>query len=296
MKSSIWLIDVNRFKTWNFCFFSFGTYNVNFTERVVLIVLTQEERVKASLKQLRQYSGIEGWVNSSPFQRAPPKPQFLRPFLRPQFLFWTCLRAVFASVKRHKFFEQTLFFVRWLIFVHWMILDKIIYSLISMMVSYSSFFRCCSFADAARFHTVRVVAKMHTVIWNAFVKQRSKQDELRLSFVSFWHPTVVKFLLMFWSLLSVTSWASLRHQECLILSLRWSPYRLLHRQTGMKIKDYMCLNGWTAQIDETKHETDWLVSFRTKTDRATPGHRASLYVWTDKTTILKSCCKLVRIA
>lgn len=165
-----------------------------------------------------------------------------------------------------------------------MILDKIIYSLLSVMVICKLFFSfcCCSFADAARFHTVRVVAKMHTVIWNAFVKQRSKQDELRLSFVSFWHPTVVKFLLMFWSLLSVTSWASLRHQECLISSLRWSPYRLLHRQTRMKINNCMCLNGWKAQIDETKHEMDWLVSFRTKTDKATPGHRANWYVWTDK--------------
>lgn len=204
------------------------------------------------------------------------------------FLFWRCLRAVFCiSEEAQVFFEQTFvffFLVRCLIYVHWMILDEIIYSVISMMVCYSSFFRCCSFADAARFHTVRVVAKMHTVIWNAFVKQRSKQDELRLSFVSFWHPTVVKFLLMFWSLLSVTSWASLRHQECLISSLRWSPYRLLHRQTRMKIKDYMCLSGWTAQIDETKHETDWLVSFRTKTDRATPGHRANLFVWTSELT------------
>lgn len=46
----------------------------------------------------------------------------------------------------------------------------------------------------------------------------------------------------------------------------------------------MRLNGWTAQIDETKHEMDWLVSCRTKTDRATPGHRANLFVWTSELT------------
>ena len=184
-------------------------------------------------------------------------------------------------------------------FVQWMILDKIIYSLISMMVSYSSFFRCCSFADAARFHTVRVVAKMHTVIWNAFVKQRSKQDELRLSFVSFWHPTVVKFLLMFWSLLSVTSWASLRHQECLISSLRWSPYRLLHRQTRMKIKKTACV--WTAErLKLTKPNMKWIDLFHFE-PRQTEQHLVTeqtylfeLQNW--QKTILKSSCKLVRIA
>ena len=83
------------------------------------------------------------WTGLPLEQRAPPKPTVPAAF--PMGRMVPVLNmfkgSVCISEEAQVFFEQTLvFFVRWLIFVHWMILDEIIYSVISMMVSYSSFF------------------------------------------------------------------------------------------------------------------------------------------------------------